>query len=496
MDAALKLYALHARVVDVVGSDKHERFEVQRLNDEQMEVVVYKTRAEGDIVMEIYRRVFFRSETEEVRLYGQDGDDTFVVTGAVNQGIRVRAIGGGGEDTFIDESQVGGPGNLTVFYDTRSGESTWETGAETRIVRSPDPLVNRYDPGSFKYDVRLPQVFFGANQDDGVFVGGGLKWVQHGFRKEPYARAHRLVANVASKTLAFNVVYGAHFVDVLGRWDVRLDAHYRSPSNIRNYYGLGNETRPVEADAEFYQARLTRGLLMPSLQHAVPDVASIRIGTGVEFVNVREDEDRFVGQAPIQEGVAGTTFDLQWFGVARMDVEVEHLEDTLNPKQGYQWHGTTQLNVGLDSETYTTLASELAMYLSPSLSPQVTFALRVGGAHNLGKFPFYGANTLGESDNLRGYRSTRFAGRSSFYQNVELRTRLFYFSTYVAIGEFGLLGFLDNGRVWTDGEHSTVWHQGYGGGVWTSLFDTVVITGTVGFSKEDTAFSLRFGFLY
>ena len=155
-------------------------------------------------------------------------------------------------------------------------------------------------------------------------------------------------------------------------------------------------------------------------------------------------------------------------------------------------------NIGLNSasENYHTLASNLSLYVSPSLAPQWTIALRGGGAHTFGDFPFYAANTLGSSENLRGFRSTRFSGRSSFYTNAELRGKLFHFARYLGFGDVGILGFLDNGRVWTDGESSTVWHSGYGGGLWFEAFDSTVLTGTMGFSEEENMFALSFGFLF
>ena len=105
---------------------------------------------------------------------------------------------------------------------------------------------------------------------------------------------------------------------------------------------------------------------------------------------------------------------------------------------------------------------------------------------------------LGAAGQSRGWRSDRFAGRTSFYTNTELRIKLFNYSTYVALGEVGILGFFDNGRVWTEAMSSPgkVWHQGYGGGVWASMFDIFVINASMGFSQEDNIFDIKLGFLY
>ena len=79
-----------------------------------------------------------------------------------------------------------------------------------------------------------------------------------------------------------------------------------------------------------------------------------------------------------------------------------------------------------------------------------------------------------------------------------MRVKLLNVNSYLATGQFGILGFFDNGRVWTeeDADVGRVWHQGYGGGLWMSLFNAIVITGTMGFSEEDEIFNLKFGFLY
>ena len=92
----------------------------------------------------------------------------------------------------------------------------------------------------------------------------------------------------------------------------------------------------------------------------------------------------------------------------------------------------------------------------------------------MGDYHFFQANSLGGKANLRGYRATRYAGDVSLYQNSEIRVRLFNFSTYIAKGEFGILGFNDIGRVWLEGENSTTWHHGYGGGIWISPFKIAI----------------------
>src|SRR5690606_11079953 len=72
---AEKHYENLSRYVDVAGSDKHERFIVNRLNDKETQLTVYKITKEGELRDTLYKRTFYHNETKELRLYGQGGED-------------------------------------------------------------------------------------------------------------------------------------------------------------------------------------------------------------------------------------------------------------------------------------------------------------------------------------------------------------------------------------------------------------------------------------
>ncbi|MCH8247317.1 MAG: BamA/TamA family outer membrane protein [Bacteroidetes bacterium] len=493
-DVARRHYQILASVVDVVGSDKHERFEVTRLDGDRTEVVVYKTKKEGDIRRELYRRTFHGKETRELRLYGLGGQDRFIVNGSVDKGILVRIVGGTGEDSFTDSSRVKGHRKMTRIYDSNAN-NYWQTGPETKVYRSDETKINAYKRNSFSYNLTRPTLFFGRNKDDGVFIGGGVKITSHGFRKNPHASTHEIMANMATKTQAFNFRYIGHYSEVLGEWGVRLTGEVLTPNTIHNFYGLGNETTSEEGDAKFYQAQFSNLNIGVALEDNIQG-ANLSVGSRFNYTNVEEDGDRFVGQP--QAGVSPSSFDPQWFGSLEINVSFSTVDSGVNPKQGIRLQLDTSANIGLHnaSQTFYTLAPSMTLYLSPSLSPQWTVAIRAGGAHNIGEFPFYSASTLGGAQNLRGFRSTRFAGRTSFYTNTEVRGKLFHIARYLGFGDIGVLGFVDQGRVWTDGETSDKWHNGYGGGVWFEAFEAMVLTSTFAFSKNDNTFTIAFGFLF
>ena len=101
--AAGKYYALLARQVDVVGSNKYELFEVERLADGKVRVRVHKLtqnkRKEDKLLFE---RTFDPAETREIRLYGLGGEDDFEIRGECEHSILIRIIGGGGKRGVLE----------------------------------------------------------------------------------------------------------------------------------------------------------------------------------------------------------------------------------------------------------------------------------------------------------------------------------------------------------------------------------------------------------
>jgi hemolysin activation/secretion protein len=124
------------------------------------------------------------------------------------------------------------------------------------------------------------------------------------------------------------------------------------------------------------------------------------------------------------------------------------------------------------------------------------FAHRTGGATNVGDFEFYQSNTVGGLELMRGYWRSRFSGKTSFYQNTELRLQLASLKGYVFRGIIGVYGFFDDGRVWVKNDSSHTLHTSYGGGIYFIPFNIVALNLTYGISKEASVFTVRTGFLF
>ena len=490
---AADYYEKLAVTVDVVGSDKHERFEVTRLSDDQTRVVVHKTKSEGDVVRKLYDRVFHHDETDELRLYGLGGNDQFFIEGEVRKGLLVRAIGGEGEDEFTDRSRVSGPRHLTRLYDTVE-HTTAETGRETKAHFSTDLDVNSYEMERFAFNTAGPLASFDFNSRDGLFVGAGVHLTRRGFRKEPYAARHQLGVNYAPRTSAYNVFYETHVVDVWNGLDARLEADATAEYGFRDFYGLGNET--PASNRHLFNAERRSILVAPSVRRGFGAASYVEAGPWAEFVGI----DPPSGLGDSDPGVGFTPDQLvdKYYAGFRTQLAIDSRDSLLNTRTGLLWLAETAFGFGLRNtdDRLARIASEIRYFYSLPLPTQVTLGLRAGGATNIGSFEFFQANTLGGSENLRGYARTRFAGRSAAFANAELRAKLFDFNLYVAAGELGLFGFYDRGRVWADDEQSDVWHSGYGAGVWVTPFRLTVLTAAMAFSERGQLFDFSLGFQF
>ena len=489
---AADFYELHARSVDVVGSDKHERFEVTRLESGDTEVVMYKTSKEGEVRQELYRRVLRRGETREVNLYGLGGNDQFVVQGDARRAIRVNGVGGPGADGFADHSRAGN----VRFYDTSAERSGRLPGSNTRVRRSSDPADHLYTM-AYPYERVVPVLIPGYTTDDGVQLRGGVTYTRHGFKKEPFSSRHALSGGFSSARWALDAAYSGTYTSVLGDWGLATRATYRGPGTITNFYGLGNDTDRDDGTPKLFESGLGRATAELPLLHQSEMGVTLEVGPTLELAWI--DDDRAGSLLGLEQpGLSTPTTELQAFAGARATLGLAYRDDATNPRAGYTWTTSVQGNMGAlrAPDSYAAVSSALALYASLPARHQVTLAVRAGGAHTAGTFPFYRANTLGGQTNLRGFRSTRFSGRTSAYTNVDLRVALFSVTWAALPGQVGALGFVDHGRVWTDGESSDTWHRGYGGGLWYDIVDEIVVSFTYGASEDDTYFLTGLGFLF
>ncbi|GAB3295318.1 BamA/TamA family outer membrane protein [Hymenobacter tenuis] len=498
---AAQYYRFLARHVDITGSDQDEFFQVERLDDQHTRVRMYQgnpSPQEPTTRQPLYDRTFLTEETQEIRLYGLGGQDRMEVTGEARAGITVRLIGGDGHDTLVDHSRLAGPRRHTIIYDTPIGNQL-ELGPESRNRTSPDSLVNEHNRQAFRYPYVGPVLPLAFNPDDGVFVGVGVEMRQPGFRRLPWASVHRLQASVALGTAAYSFRYAGELNHVVGNLDLLLRADLQAPNYVRNFFGFGNNSDyDKDVGISYYRVRYNNLVLQALARRRVGEHHQFFAGPTYQRVRIRHSPGRFIEQPTDETGMGATQFAARHYA----GVQLGHVFDTRNndwrPTKGLFWHTeyTGLRGTRGPARPLSQLTSEASGFWTPAGLPALTLAARVGGSLNFSRFEFFQGATLGGLSNLRGYRRTRFVGENSLYNNLDFRLYLGTLNTMLVSTKVGLVGFHDLGRVWLDGETSSTWHTGYGGGLWLEPFRRVVLMASYNMSREDRLPVVRLGFLF
>lgn len=512
----LAYYHFLAEAVNVVGSDKHELFKVTYLEHGDVEVKVFKTTKEGEVKDQLYERKFLKKETKEIRLYGLGGKDQFEFFGPSQKGIKVRVIGGKGEDMVKNES-----GSKPQVYDKPGGMQIAK-GSKITDKRSEDPQVNVYDRKEFKYNLLAPLVILNYNVDDGLFLGGGFFKTQHGFRKSPFKARHFFLGSYAPNTGSFNLKYVGHFTHIIGRWSGEVDADIKSPNFVNNFFGLGNETifdkniqeNPalnIDKAISFYRLRFREWQLDLRLSRKIGGKGFFKVGPSLQFVELERNnsEGRFVQdfEASVAEPILEV---FRKFTGAGYSWGIDNRNTPMFTTRGMYFEQTSrwmgELGSNTSNNSFSSHTASLSFYQSFRFPARVTFASRVAGGISTGDYQIYQAQILDGKTELRGFRKTRFYGDSKLFFNNEVRIKLGDLRSYFLPGGIGVTFFYDLGRVWYENDAgidptaptgtSTVWHNGYGAGIWLAPFNMAVISTELAHSVEGTLFNFRLGFLF
>jgi len=500
--AVEKHYDMLAKLVDVVGSNKHEYFFVERLEDGKVHVQEYKKKKE-DLTLQpnhelIYERTFLPTETKEIRLYGLGGNDVFHLKGTVERSIKVRIIGGNDADFVKDESAVANDNKATLVYDNTNTKV--ETGKSTMLKLANTPDINRYDRQGFKYNTYFPTPLLAFNADDGVAFKFGIDFTRHAFRQSPYKQRYGFDAKIGTEGTRSIAAY-SEWANVVGKWFMGVDGIYADIFPFYNYFDLGNETDKNDQPREFFRTNYKGADVQLYVRNEFWNKSYFKGGLRVEDYQsvIRENTilagDDITGTNPIT--IAGFTGEL----------DVDFRNGDVYATKGLRFYMKHQSGWLLNEENkYFSLSEAFGEFYSTYRI--ITLALKFGGARNSGNnVPYFKYANLGQSTNLRGFLRNRFAGNSSMYFNSELRLPLGSIKNPVFPFVIGVSGFFDVGRVWYEdpvtgrdpsvlGKGNT-WHEGYGGGIYlVPILKKYTFSVSAATSKEESIlliFGLGFG---
>jgi hypothetical protein len=476
---AIAYYKFLAHQVMVMGTDKNELFEINRINDSETQISVYKIAKENEIKELIYSRIFLTNETKEIRLFGLKGNDVFKLTGASSSGVKVSIVGVKKSDIVANA----GVGKATKLHKgaTEEFDSTFQNSIHVRPIL----FVHPSDYRVFKND---PIELFTR---PGLHLGINIAYHVNPWKKDSLETIHQACVNYGFIRKTFYGEYLGTIPQVVGQWDLLLKARFDAPA-AENFYGVGNETQKLYPDSYYntFSNRLFGGFGLSKDfgkeqgQHAefTAFYQQIKVNSKIPYENTNLKDYSYLFTPRRFAGInAGYSF--------------RKSDSKIYPSRGIAFSAGAGYLVPFSEteQSFVKLNSSLILYIPVVRS--LTLAIRAGGGHIVGDAEYYHMPKLGGNVNLRGYNRERFHGKTSFYNNNELRwlinTRNYFFN-----GKIGLLAFLDNGRVWQPGETSDQWHIGYGGGLIIIPFNKVAFSGTYGLSREGHDVSLKLGYLF
>ena len=236
-----------------------------------------------------------------------------------------------------------------------------------------------------------------------MFISADIKINKFGFRKNPYKWRQKYSLRFSPTANSWKFAYEGDYIDVIGNWDINVEAHMYYPHYTDYYYGLGNETSIDEEsrEEEYYHFNFSSIEVIPLVRYDFDNQKhSFEIGPYINFyrLNSSEDEERkFLDDFPGADNNQMVTY---------AGILAGYTIDTRNsdhfPLYGIYWKSTFSpiIDTSNDSIFFTKLTSAFSFYQSTGGSLNTTLAARIGGALNFGNYPFYQANDLGGKNNL------------------------------------------------------------------------------------------------
>jgi hypothetical protein len=482
-DYGMRYYSILSKRITITGAAENETFIIDL--DKRRQVSVTGLRPSRDT---FYYRVFDKRDTKEINIYALGGDDKFLLKGNNKNNFKIRFIGGEGNNSYsLENANI--RGREVKIYDSLTISGTSSKGL--KFNHHWDSLYN-YNFSSKNYNWYAPLIVPGYNQDDGVTLALGFLYKKRQWGKSPYCWQQQFTVDYAAGTSAVGFGYKGVF-NISRKWNLDLNSFYKGPRYTFNYYGLGNETELSGHDRSYFRVKANNFYINPGVSRMWKS-NYLRLGLQYEAVKLLPSQDKFF-MSP-QAKLDSTLFSTNHFAGIGAEWSYFNAVDANYPRNGARFTSGFSYQNNLDNTNRKLLNVVGSATVYYTFARSLTFAHRTGAGAIFGEYEFYQANTLGGSENLRGFWRDRFAGRSSLYQNTELRYKAFDLKGYMFRGRLGFFSFFDDGRVWVKDENSSRLHVGYGGGIFFVPYNLSSFNIYYASSKEANMITVRAGFLF
>ncbi|MBC8766538.1 metallophosphoesterase [Arenibacter sp. BSSL-BM3] len=477
------------KFVVIKGTDKDDWFQITVLPDNRTQISAYRIIG-GEKKKLFYDKVFDSKTTNEIWIYGLDDGDYFEAKGASKNMINIRLVGGNGTDTYdIVDSR-----NISI-YDYKTKDNKFKNTSGSKVRLTDDYELNTYQPLKLIKTQNQLVPTIGYNPDDGFKIGVANTLTNYGFRQNPFTSQHQISASIFFATSGIDLNYSGEFAHLFENWNFGIDARFTSPNFSTNFFGLGNSTQNLDDDLgmDYNRVRIRNISFSPSLIWRGQLGASLKAGISYEHITVEETENRFVNLFYVQNNEDSIN---SFLGV---DAKYHYSNTDSNAFPTLGMSSSLQIgakrNLASDGNSFGYVVPSLSLTHKIIPSGKLVLATKWKAHFNIGNgFEFYQGASIGANDGPRGYRNQRFIGKTSYYQNTDLRLQLKKMRTGILPISLGMYGGYDYGRVWSSSLESDKWHTSYGGGFFLNGADILTARIALFASNEGPLFSFGLGF--
>jgi hypothetical protein len=485
------------RTADIHGTDADDQATVVRSADGFVDV-----RIQSGNDPPYFSRRFNADETKEIRIYLHGGDDQARVEGSVGRSIKVRIIGGNGNNSLVDLSTVGGKRNPTRLYDVGNVQNVkYARDTVDEKLNIDDALNHSFNrrPWTHNYGTLIPPqtdrgssvkpvVGIHSQRGLGIYPVLGFTHYAYGFRKVPYA---------VMQEADFAYATGGNRFRVRSAFDKRFtesDMHipvtaYMSQFEVVQFHGFGNDVADLRG--RFYDVKQTQWQFNPAIGRSFSPVSDISLGPIVRYTTTDSVVTRLISQQ--------RPYGFKKFGQAGLRLKA-HLDsryypDTMKPRVVVDFAGSGFPAMWDVNKAYESLDGYIAAFFTLPAPKKPVLALRGGGKKLWGPFPYFDAAFLGGSETFRTEEKQRYAGDASAYGSAELRVPIAQFPFILPL-DVGALGFYDAGRVYLNGQSPGGWHTAAGGGLWVGYLNPGTNFNILFTNNKQRRVTTSFGFAF
>ena len=446
----------------VLANNENNIIEIKRKLDTTI-IYIYSAKNTKKIPIQIH--TFSEEDTKEIWVYGLKGNDYFEVSGKSNSYIPIKLIGGGNSDKYEIQN-----GKKVTVYDNKQ-QTFIVSSDKANLNFSNEKFITTYHNNKYKHKTNLLKPRFGANPDDGLFIGAVNEYKTLGFDQNPFSSLHSLSANLYLGTLGLKIDYYTEKANLYKGFNAFGGLGFQSSNYSTNFFGFGNETiYDVNQKQDYNRIRMST---IDAKIGVLKKTQKYNFSTNLFFESIKIDNtpNRFVSSETLFFP-SDDFFDRKNY--VGLSVNYVYKNNIINNLQiNPQINIATTVDIQDFNKTNVSLQPKL--FLShPMYANKITLDATISYQHVFGtEIPFYQAANLGGSTGLRGYRNQRFTGQSLCYISSNIKWHIKDVKSDILPIKFGVLGGFDVGRVWQENEVSSQFHTDFGAGIWLQTAELI-----------------------